>query len=564
MDATAKLVDHSCRCIYGHVSVDPIPNPMILRDYQRTAVTRSLEALAQDGACLCVMPTGTGKTIVFASLLESLAGLGRGMVIAHREELISQAVDKIERATDLETDVEMADLWASELRKAQVIVSTIQTQNAGRKGKRMHRFTPRDFGLLVIDEAHHATADSYVRVIDYYRTNPALRLFGVTATPDRHDEIALGKVFDSVPYVYEIIDAIRDGWLVPVFARPVVDVDLDFSNVRTTAGDLNGGDLARIMEAESALQQVTTPAFEIAAGRKTLVFAASVFHAEKMAEIFNRHQSGCARFVCGKTPKDERRTMMRDYHAGKFSMLCNVGVATEGFDVPGIECVVMARPTKSRALYAQMCGRGTRPLTGIVDDVESSDDRRRAIAESAKPHVDIVDFVGVTGRHKLIYATDILGGNYSDDVVARAWSDIANAGAGVDTQDALDRAQDTIAKEHAIERRKRIIAKASYKVGEVDVFDVLDITPWREPGWHKGRPPTEKMLALLKRKGVAAEYMTFTQARQAIGNLIERSEAGLCTYKQARVLTRNGIDASNVTFQDASKKIDELSKAWAK
>jgi superfamily II DNA or RNA helicase len=533
---------------------------MILRDYQREAVTQCVEALKRHTSVLIVMPTGTGKTIVFAAILDAL-NVRRGMVIAHREELITQAVDKIERSTDLSVDIEMADWRASELHQTRVVVSTVQTQCAGNRGLgRMHRFPPGDFDALVVDEAHHAVASTYKRTIDHYRTNPDLKVIGVTATPDRKDEKALGQIFQHVPYVYELLDAINDGWLVPIHARPVIDVDIDFSKARTTAGDLNKKDLAAIMEAETALQEITTPAFEIADGRKTLVFAASVAHAELMCDIFNRHYADCARFVCGKTPKQERRNMFRDYAKGRFQILCNVGVATEGFDEPGIECIIMARPTKSRALAAQMCGRGTRPLAGVVDGLESPDERISAIAASGKPHVEIVDFVGNTGKHKLVYSADILGGNYSDTVVARAWSDIRKADKPVDLREAMDGAREAIKAEREAERerRKNVVAKATYTVGSIDLFNQLDVTPWRVRGWDLDKPPSDKMIALLEKYGVAVDGMNFTQARQACGVLIDRSKKGLCSYKQARLLNRFGYNTSALYRTEASRLITKL------
>ena len=282
--------------------------------------------------------------------------------------------------------------------------------------------------MLIIDEAHHATSPSYRRVIDYYRTNPALKVLGVTATPDRADEEALGQVFQSVAFDYEVLDAIHDGWLVPIEQQMVHVEGLDYSSIRTTAGDLNGGDLAAVLEAEKNLQQMASASLAIIGQRRALVFTASVKAAEMTAEILNRHRPGMAAWVCGKTDREERRRVLAEFAAGKLQVVCNCGVLTEGFDDPGVEVVIMGRPTKSRSLYSQMVGRSTRPLPGVVDGPETAEARKAAIAASAKPSCLVVDFVGNAGKHKLITSADILGGKVSEEALERAVKRVSTGG----------------------------------------------------------------------------------------------------------------------------------------
>jgi superfamily II DNA or RNA helicase len=530
-----------------------------LRPYQSAAVAAIEEAWKSTAATLMVLPTGTGKTVAFAHILDRMPR-GRAMVVAHREELIWQASDKIHAVTGEKPDVEMADLRASTTLygKARFVVSSVQTQCAGRDGGRMGRFHPEEFAVLVVDEAHHATSPTYRRVIDHYRQNPALKVLGCTATPDRHDEQALGQIFESVAYDYEILDAINDGWLVPIRQRAVVVKDLDLSSVRTTAGDLNGADLARIMEYEEVLHGIATPTIDLAAGRKTLVFAASVAHADRLCEIFNRHLPDSARFVCGTTPKEERRSMLKDYAAGRFQILTNVGVATEGFDDPGIQVIVMARPTKSRALYAQMAGRGTRPLPGLVDRYDAPENRTAAIASSAKPACEVIDFVGNSGRHKLISTADILGGTYADDVVARAREIVEKAaGAAVDMGETLLDAQRELAEERERERRRKLRVAARWVARDVDPFDILGIEPVRERGWDKGRVLSPKMAALLEKQGVSTHGLTFAEGRRLCAEICKRFDEKKCSFKQARLLARHGYDPG-VSFVEARRLIDGL------
>jgi superfamily II DNA or RNA helicase len=165
------------------------------------------------------------------------------------------------------------------------------------------------------------------------------------------------------------------------------------------------------------LHGIAAPTIELTGDRKTLIFAASLAQAERLTEIINRHKPNSAKWVHGGTPKEERRSLFPAYTASEFQYLVNIGVTTEGFDEPGIEVVVMARPTKSRNLYAQMVGRGTRTLPGVIDYIEDPEDRKNAIHDSGKPSLEVIDFVGNAGQYKLITSADILGGRYDDEIV---------------------------------------------------------------------------------------------------------------------------------------------------
>ena len=539
---------------------------MKLRPFQSEAVDAVIAEWGTHRSTLGVAATGLGKTRIIAGLMQHQSRpRGRMMFLAHREELIFQAAKHIHRATGLETDIEMADLRAGHHfgRVTPVVVSTIQTQVAGNGYCRMERFDPSEFGILVIDEAHHAAADSYRRVIDYYSQNPNLKVIGVTATPDRADERALGQIFESVAFDYDIRYGIDEGWLVPIRQNMVNVEGLDFSGMRVTAGDLNGADLARVMEFETVLHGIASPTLELTGNRRTLIFAASVVQAERLCEILNRHKPDSARFVYAKTPKDERRAMFSEYHTGRFQYLCNVGVATEGFDEPGVEVVVMGRATMSRSLYAQMIGRGTRPLAHVVAGVVEPEARRAAIETSAKPYCEVLDFVGNCGKHKLITTADILGGTYDDAVIERAEKAVreqAAAGAGAqDMQLALELAAKQLREEAEAERRKLLVPTAKYRTHSISPFDVFQITPWRERAWDHDKPASEKMLNLLDKWKIPTKGLNFTQARQLITECIKRSRTKRCTFKQAKLLARYGY-STDVGFAEASQIIDALAK----
>jgi superfamily II DNA or RNA helicase len=541
----------------------------MLRDYQNHGADLIEEAWNVHGSTMVVMPTGTGKTVLFAEIIRRRSGK-RTIVVAHREELIFQAKDKIEKWAGLDCEIEMGDLIASAnlFTCMPVVIATVQTLVSGRGKKRMERFNPMDFDTLIIDEFHHAPADSYRAVIDYFKKNPNLKILGVTATPDRTDEEALGQVCESVAFNYEIVDAISDGWLVPIEQQMVTIAGLDFSAVRTTAGDLNGADLAAIMEAEQNLHGLCAATLEIIGARQTIVFTASVKHAEMACNIFNRHKDGIAAWICGKTEKDHRRKLMKSVVDGHTQILCNVGVATEGFDAPGVEVIVMGRPTKSRALYAQMAGRATRPWPGIVDGLAGPEARREAIAASRKPSALLVDFVGNSGRHKLVTGTDLLGGKFSDDVKAKA-KELMEGGERKNIRQALEDAQEELirlaeeAKRREEAKKARLIAKAKYSVQGIDPFNVFDIEKTRNFDDRAHGTLSDKQRAMLAKIGVNPDQIPFAHAKQLIAEQYRRWDNGLCTLKQAKTLKRYGYETKNMKMTEASHLLDALARnSW--
>ncbi len=536
---------------------------MKLRDYQHRCVDATIEAFNDDRATLNVMPTGTGKTITFSETIRRYCNGSRAMVIAHRDELIRQAFQKIKAVTGIEPEIEMAEYRADqdELggKRVPVVVSSVQTQNAGRT-PRMEKFDPFEFNLLIIDEAHHAPATSYRKVIDYYMANPSLRVLGVTATPDRADEAAMGQVFDSCSFDYGLIDAISDGWLVDIEQQYIHVEGLDFSEIRTTAGDLNQKDLAAVMAFEKVLHGSVIPTLELVGDRKCLLFATTVAHAERMTEIINRYRNDSAFIIHASTPRNERRELLRAYKQGRYQFMVNVGIATEGFDEPSIEVVVMCRPTKSRCLYAQMIGRGTRPLDELVDylnDCTEPASRRQIISGSTKPNLLVIDFAGNSGRHKLVSSADILGGDYDDDVVERAARRVRENGAATNMSQELRLAKDDLEAEEK-RKRARVVAKAQWSSRNVNPFDVFSIKPQRERGWDKGRPPTARMIQVLTRARVdKIDGISFADAGRLISELKRRWSKDLCTYSQAKLLQKFE-ENPECTMKEASQKIDAI------
>jgi superfamily II DNA or RNA helicase len=540
------------------------------RPYQLEAKSAIFKAWEAAQSTLAVLATGLGKTVLFSDIAHAMDH-GRVLVIAHREELIFQAAHKLQAITGEAPEIEMAEMYAGQtMFSSRCVVASVQTLNATRSGKpRYERFKPSDFCLVVVDEAHHATADSYRRVLNYFKQNPACKILGVTATPDRADKVAMGAVFESVAFKYDIVQGIADGWLCPLEQRFILAQSIDLSNVPLNkSGDFSGVDLGKTLEEEKAVHELAYPMFKIAEGRKTLVFAASVAHAKLMAEILNRWQGDCARWVSGETPDVERKTILADFAAGKFHMLCNVGVFTEGFDEPGIRVVGIARPTKSRSLYVQMVGRGTRTLPNTVEGLDDPVERIERIAMSPKPCVIIADLVGCAGKHKLVTCVDILAGEEPEEVVEAAKELIqkeSKAGRAMDANQALSEAKENKRKEREQQEQRERQAKAhlKFEVGFVqEVVDPFNIDG--EVGIDRAhvprgpKPLTPRMIEFLEEQGYEnPSKMSFTQAGALIGDIKKRLESGQCSPKQANTLAKYGYSRT-LTKAEAKVILDQL------
>lgn len=439
---------------------------MILRDYQVNAKLAVFDSLARHKSTLVEMATGLGKTVLFAHIADEWPG--RVLVIAHRDELIRQAAEKVYQITNRVVAVEMGRERAEDsLYGAKVTVGSIQTLS---RSKRRHRFHPDHFSLVIVDEGHHAAAVTYQEVLEYFGS--AKRLF-VTATPKRADEVALEEICESVAYQYGIEPAIDDGWLVPVRQTVVKVEGLDFSRARTVAQDFNQGDLEKILTEEESLHSMCASAYELIGDKQALWFCASVAHARATAAVLERYSPDNVEFLSGDTPTDERREKVDAYKAGRIQHLVNCALFLEGFDAPGTAAIVMGRPTKSLSLYMQVLGRGTRPLPGVVDGQEGAQARREAIAMSGKPYMMVIDFAGNAGKHKIVQATDVLGGKHPLPVREYAKETLETESArAVDIEDALKRAEAELALiEEEQKRRRRIKAdRVAYQTHEVSPF----------------------------------------------------------------------------------------------
>lgn len=503
-----------------------------LHPYQVEARDAVLAQLRTCRSTLIVLPTGCGKTITFAALAELACRRGRVLVLAHREELVEQARDKIARFADLTCGVEMGERTCAGVEMPQVVSASVQTLS---RETRRRAYAPDAFCFVIVDEAHHAPADTYRSILSYFAR---AKVLGVTATPDRMDGQGMSEVFESVAYVYEIRDAIEGGFLVPIRQRTVMIQGLDLSRIASRAGDFAEGELERALMDEDVLHKMAVPTIELSGERPTIVFTAGVDHAHALAGVMNRYKPGLAAAVDGTTDRALRRKLIEDFSSGRIQYLLNCAIFTEGFDAPPTSCVSVARPTQSRALYSQMVGRGTRtsPATGKRDLL-------------------VLDLVGQAGKHSLVNCTDILDGNRDGEVRQLAMRILA-ADPEMPVLEALDEAEERI----AAEKRARVVAAVRYTVRDVDPFNVLGASD-RAGRWG-GIAPTEKQLEILENAGLEPKKIKGLDKGQAsalITKLFQRRQDGLCTFKQAQRLARYGLNP-DVPFEDARRAMDAIAQ----
>lgn len=496
----------------------------------------------------------TGKTVTFAELARiEVSHGGRVLVIVNRDELLKQARRKCE-AVGLWPDVEKAERRASTT--ARVVLASVQSL----RGKRLLRWARDHFDLIIVDEAHHAAAKGYQAILAHFEE---ARVVGFTATPIRADGIALGDTFQSVAFRYDIRDAIRDGFLVPVIARRVVVDSVDLSEITTRAGDFAQNELAAVMTEARALHGQAIASLEQAEHRLAIAFCVDVAHATKFAETLNTYRPGCARAVSGETDDDEREELLAAHAAGEFQFLTNCDLLVEGYDCPPASCVIMNRPTKSWGRYVQCAGRGLRLL---------GDTLAESIA-NGKVNCKLVDLSGTAGRHKLVGPIDCLRGSdepeIADDV--REEIDRLLGSAQMPLGNVLELAEQEAARRRAT---MAITAVVKYRAENIDPFIGAEDEPEEReitllPGdWSKGRP-SEKQLAALEKAGVTLKKLplslTAGDASKLLARFGRRINSGLCSYKAARMLTQSGVrDTRRLTHKRAKELVEKLRKAgWS-
>jgi superfamily II DNA or RNA helicase len=525
---------------------------MRLRAYQKRVVIETLRAWEGHQRLLGVSPTGSGKTIIFSAIAHARQPAGKTLIMAHREELIDQNIDKLYKSTGLIADKEKAEFRAR--LSSQVVCGSVQSL----MGKRRERFSPDHFATIIVDEAHHSLADSYQSVLSYFS---GAKVLGVTATPDRGDKKNLGAFFEHVAFEITLPELINSGYLVKPVAK-TVPLKIDLRGVRKTAGDFNAGDLEDAISPvlEAAADEILMNAY----GRKILVFLPLIQTAKRFSEICNR-KGFPSNYVSGECP--DRKEKLEAYRRNEFRLMANSMLLTEGYDQPDVDCVVCLRPTQSRALYCQIVGRGTRVLPGVIDDKEDAQDRLQAIALSPKPDLLILDFLWMVEKHSLCKAAHLIA---KDAKEAECMSRIIEANGRQSMLD-LGRVQQ-LAQEHAREEHareaslRRQLEQKSTKNGKlvdpiqfalsVDDQSEAEYTPADE---FEAQSITDKQKAVLEQNGIDVESITCRgHASKIIDTIFNRRRLNLATPKQLKWLVKFKYpDAHTATFNDASAFLDK-------
>lgn len=508
---------------------------MELRPYQEEA-RQAVESEWEKGnsRTLLVLPTGCGKTIVFAKIAEDCVRSGaRVLILAHRGELLDQAADKIKKTTGLQCAVEKAEesclySWY------RVTVGSVQTLM---REKRLNQFAPGYFDTIIIDEAHHCISDSYQRILNHFS---GANVLGVTATPDRGDMRNLGQVFQSLAYEYTLPKAIKEGYLSPIKAL-TIPLKMDLSGVGVQSGDFKVGDLGTALD--PYLYQIAEEMAKYCRGRKTVVFLPLVKTSQKFRDILNEHGFASAE-VNGESA--DRAQILNDFDAGRYNVLCNSMLLTEGWDCPSVDCIVVLRPTKVRSLYCQMVGRGTRLCDG-------------------KDHLLLLDFLWHTERHELCHPASLVC--ETEEVAQQMTKNLEDsAGYPVDIEEAEEQASsDVVAqREEALaqqlaemrKRKKKLVDPLQYEMS-IQAEDLSGYVP--AFGWEMS-PPSQKQIAALEKRGILPDAIDNAgKAALLLDRLEKRQAEGLTTPKQIRLLERYGFQhVGNWQFETARKLIDRI------
>ena len=507
---------------------------MQLRPYQQQA----REAIEEEWLkgikrTLLVLPTGTGKTIVFATVIEDMVKLGeRVLVLAHRGELLDQAADKLEKSTGLKCATEKAQetsigSWY------RVVVGSVQTLM---REKRLNKFPKDFFTTIVIDEAHHCISEGYQRVLNYFED---AKVLGVTATPDRGDMKNLGSYFETLAYEYSLPKAIKEGFLSPIKAL-TLPLTLDLSAVAQQSGDFKASDLGTALD--PYLEQIAEEMLKVAVDRKTVVFLPLVKTSQKFRDILNAKGFKAAE-VNGESK--DRAEILADFDAGKYNVLCNSMLLTEGWDCPSVDCVVVLRPTKVRSLYSQMVGRGTRLYPG-------------------KDDLLLLDFLWHTERHELCHPANLIAQN--DEVAKMMTKNIEEAGVAIDlelaevkaTEDVVAQREEALAAQLAEmkKRKPKLVDPLQFEMS-IQAEDLSSYIP--AFGWESA-PPSVKQVAKLEKLGILPDAIDNAgKATQLLDRLDKRRDAGLTTPKQIRFLEGRGFaHVGTWQFESARNLIDRI------
>lgn len=387
-DVPRGALRHDCKRSEPRLAVVPVRKLIQLRDYQQEAIDSCLKDLETHRSSLIVLATGLGKTILFCKLVEHWTG--RVLVLAHLEELLQNARDDLMAIVGEPVGIERS---RERHEGERIVVSLIQSMRS-----RLKHYRRDHYSLIIVDEAHHAASADYRKVLEYFSS---AKVVGLTATDGRADGASLP--FDTVSYRMGIREGINEGYLVPVRGKRVIIDAINLSRVRRKndgEGDFDDSALDdEMVKGASAIADVLVSDYPF---EKGILFFPGCASAKFTAELLNQREPDSAVYIDGTITGEQRRELVRTLKTGGARWLCNVGIATEGFNWPDASVVGMCTPTLSRPAYVQRVGRGTRPLEGLLNGLSTTPERKAAIAGSNKPTMLILDFQGVSANLDLI------------------------------------------------------------------------------------------------------------------------------------------------------------------
>lgn len=530
----------------------PLPPPVApssakLRPYQAEADISVEQGWAEHRTQLVTMATGCGKTPFMGAVARRFFDRGgKVLMLSHTDELIEQGRDKFSSIMGLPAAKEKAEDRA--LLDDPIVCGSVQTLC---RPARLESWPQDHFALIEVDECHRSLAEMYQRILKHFAT---AKVLGVTATADRGDKKMLGEFYERLAYDYPMVKAVKDGWLV----RPIVKtlpLAIDIKGVKTRATsegtDLNTTQVGHVLE--PFLGEIARAIMAEAPKRKILIFMPSVDTSQKMA-VAMRAAGFRADFISGDDK--ERGRKIEAFKRGELQVLCNAMLLTEGFDCDDVDCVVCLRPTKIRALYTQMVGRGTRPLSEIVPMLHraaDAEERCRIIAASSKPHVLLLDPLWLYEQHDLTTPASLISKNEEEVRQMRGKQGDLLKNHEVVQRDFLDNLRKAIEKNR--NRRSAMIDPLTFAVaiGDTELANYEPRSLWDL------REPTAEQLKALDGEGIGLDTVKWRgQAELLLNRIVQRRERGLCSLRAMNWLKRHGIDAVMMTTDEANRKMRAL------
>ena len=509
-------------------SAKPATSRRVPRPYQREAIDAAHARFAAgDRSTAIVLHCGAGKTLTMAEWLrESLdANPGeRGLWLANRDFLLKDARKRLGEQTGLDVGLEKAENHANGER---IVCGSLQTL----VGKRLKSWDPESFGFIVGDEFHHFSSPGAKSVLEHFKR---AKVLGGTATLKRHDKIGMWNVCDSIAYERGIDVGIEDGFFVPIvpIARFIDGIHLD--KVKTTAGDLNLGDLEReIAEQAGAIARLS---MEEMGTRPTIIYTPGVASAHAVAAAL-KEMGKTAYAVDADTPDVVRDEVLRSFDVGEIQFIVNCGIYLEGLDVPNCRGIVIARPTKSESLYTQMAGRGGRP-EGWIGQLEGRSERLAAIEASGKPNFILLDITGHAGRHSLCSAATLAGkASKTEKDEAEA---ILKENEGMTLGEAIREAQTRESKRIAEAAARAQIDARRASFDPFVRYDLPQEAQGKAPKWHSD-PVTDSQAWILHDNLVPLDGLTKGTASTLITQIKQWEKDGRATMRQRQILAPLGL-----------------------